>query len=183
VSCDTLGARGTGRRRRFGQSRLTHTSRDAGQPSGRVPLTADDKTPVYQWFWAGTQNETKRLSPDLKYTVSRHVVAKRIISLSQLLFDRIPREPIDGTAPEARARYARSRSRRSSWLSASRDVQDEAQRRRLPDRDNRVAWLWHQGHAGLVTTRYLRRLFHHYLSFSFEAQVSQDPCSFNAALA
>jgi hypothetical protein len=38
--------------------------------------------PVYQWFWAGTHRETKMLSPDLKYTVKRHVVAKRAIPVS-----------------------------------------------------------------------------------------------------
>ncbi|GAB1318337.1 hypothetical protein MFIFM68171_08547 [Madurella fahalii] len=31
----------------------------------------------YQWFWAGTQEQTKLLTPDLTQTVSRHVVVKR----------------------------------------------------------------------------------------------------------
>ncbi|KAF2498534.1 hypothetical protein BU16DRAFT_615564 [Lophium mytilinum] len=35
--------------------------------------------PVYQWFWAGTHGDTKTLTPDLKYTVKRHVVVKRAI--------------------------------------------------------------------------------------------------------
>ncbi|PVH89045.1 hypothetical protein DL98DRAFT_508886 [Cadophora sp. DSE1049] len=33
----------------------------------------------YQWYWAGTQEETKKLTPDLKHTVKRYVVAKRVI--------------------------------------------------------------------------------------------------------
>lgn len=33
----------------------------------------------YQWFWAGTQDESRRLSPDLRHAVKRHVVVKRIV--------------------------------------------------------------------------------------------------------
>ncbi|KAL5593038.1 hypothetical protein FOBRF1_012140 [Fusarium oxysporum] len=34
----------------------------------------------YQWFWAGTQDESRRLSSDLRHAVKRHVVVKRIVS-------------------------------------------------------------------------------------------------------
>ncbi|RKK66282.1 hypothetical protein BFJ69_g15546 [Fusarium oxysporum] len=34
----------------------------------------------YQWFWAGTQDESGRLSSDLRHAVKRHVVVKRIVS-------------------------------------------------------------------------------------------------------
>lgn len=37
----------------------------------------------YQWYWAGNQDETKKLTPDLKHTVKRHVVAKRIIPIDK----------------------------------------------------------------------------------------------------
>ncbi|KAH8689197.1 hypothetical protein BGW36DRAFT_433961 [Talaromyces proteolyticus] len=40
------------------------------------------KLPRYQWFWAGTHDDTKRLTPDLRHTVTRHVVVKRIIPAS-----------------------------------------------------------------------------------------------------
>ncbi|KAF1809508.1 hypothetical protein P152DRAFT_159314 [Eremomyces bilateralis CBS 781.70] len=33
----------------------------------------------YQWFWAGNQEETKQLTPDLKRTLKIHVVAKRVL--------------------------------------------------------------------------------------------------------
>jgi hypothetical protein len=36
---------------------------------------------VYQWFWAGTHGETKTLTPDVKYTVKRHIVATRMIPI------------------------------------------------------------------------------------------------------
>jgi hypothetical protein len=35
--------------------------------------------PRYQWFWAGNQQETEILTPDLKHTVKRHIVVKRVI--------------------------------------------------------------------------------------------------------
>ncbi|KAL3458365.1 hypothetical protein BJX64DRAFT_279954 [Aspergillus heterothallicus] len=45
--------------------------------SENVPVGDD---PVrYQWFWAGTQDESGRLSSDLRHAVKRHVVVKRII--------------------------------------------------------------------------------------------------------
>ncbi|KAH6856921.1 hypothetical protein B0I37DRAFT_368797 [Chaetomium sp. MPI-CAGE-AT-0009] len=41
----------------------------------------NEERPVFQWFWTGTHRETETLTPDLKYTVKRHVVAKRIIPI------------------------------------------------------------------------------------------------------
>jgi hypothetical protein len=38
-----------------------------------------DEQVRYQWFWAGTQDESRRLSTDLRHAVKRHVVAKRIV--------------------------------------------------------------------------------------------------------
>ncbi|KAL4880650.1 hypothetical protein BJY04DRAFT_219120 [Aspergillus karnatakaensis] len=43
------------------------------EPGSREPVR-------YQWFWAGTQDESRRLSTDLKHAVKRHVVVKRIVS-------------------------------------------------------------------------------------------------------
>lgn len=45
----------------------------------RPKAAAEEERPRYQWYWAGTHKESKRLSPDMKHTVKRHVVAKRII--------------------------------------------------------------------------------------------------------
>lgn len=47
--------------------------------------TASAKLPQYQWYWAGTHEETKHLTADLKHTVKRHVVVKRIVELSDFL--------------------------------------------------------------------------------------------------
>lgn len=41
----------------------------------------------YQWFWAGSQEETGRLTPDLKHTVKRHVMIKRIIPVEHFPFN------------------------------------------------------------------------------------------------
>ncbi|KAL3447636.1 hypothetical protein BJX65DRAFT_276505 [Aspergillus insuetus] len=38
----------------------------------------------YQWFWAGTQDESGRLSSDLKHAVKRHVVVKRIVPVGMI---------------------------------------------------------------------------------------------------
>ncbi|PKX90611.1 uncharacterized protein P174DRAFT_506265 [Aspergillus novofumigatus IBT 16806] len=38
-----------------------------------------DEQVRYQWFWAGTQDESRRLSTDLRHAVKRHVVVKRIV--------------------------------------------------------------------------------------------------------
>jgi hypothetical protein len=41
--------------------------------------TGLDEQVRYQWFWAGTQDESRRLSTDLRHAVKRHVVVKRIV--------------------------------------------------------------------------------------------------------
>jgi hypothetical protein len=35
--------------------------------------------PRYQWYWMGNQEETATLTPDLKHTVNRHIIVKRVI--------------------------------------------------------------------------------------------------------
>ncbi|KAF5724799.1 hypothetical protein FMUND_476 [Fusarium mundagurra] len=42
-------------------------------------LPGSDDPARYQWFWAGTQDESRRLSSDLRHAVKRHVVVKRIV--------------------------------------------------------------------------------------------------------
>ena len=46
---------------------------------------ASVKLPQHQWYWAGTHEETRHLTADLKHTVKRHVVIKRIINFSDFL--------------------------------------------------------------------------------------------------
>ena len=41
----------------------------------------DEPQPRYQWFWSGNQQETELLTSDLKHTVKRHVVVKRVIDV------------------------------------------------------------------------------------------------------
>jgi hypothetical protein len=43
------------------------------------PATTNLKCPRYQWFWVGNQEETEVLTPDLRHTVKRHIVMKRVI--------------------------------------------------------------------------------------------------------
>jgi len=50
--------------------------------SGPKPSNESAHRPFYQWFWAGTHEHTKTLTPDLKYTVKRHVVTKRAIPVA-----------------------------------------------------------------------------------------------------
>ncbi|KAL2855657.1 hypothetical protein BJX68DRAFT_264013 [Aspergillus pseudodeflectus] len=47
----------------------------------------------YQWFWAGTQDESGRLSSDLKHAVKGHVVVKRIVPVGMTA--PLPSEAID----------------------------------------------------------------------------------------
>lgn len=42
--------------------------------------------PRHQWYWSGTQDETKRLTPDLKHAVQWHIVVTRVISVDELEF-------------------------------------------------------------------------------------------------
>jgi hypothetical protein len=46
----------------------------------------------YQWFWAGTHEDTKKLTPDLKHTVTRHVVVKRIMPVERFPFGSVETE-------------------------------------------------------------------------------------------
>jgi hypothetical protein len=46
----------------------------------------------YQWFWAGTHEDTKKLTPDLKHTVTRHVVVKRIMPVEGFPFGSVETE-------------------------------------------------------------------------------------------
>jgi hypothetical protein len=54
---------------------------DVGQPPRK------HKCARYQWFWAGSQEESKKLTPDLKHTVKRHVVVTRIVPAEGFPFD------------------------------------------------------------------------------------------------
>jgi hypothetical protein len=47
----------------------------------------------YQWFWAGTQDESGRLSSDLKHAVKRHAVVKRIVPVGMI--EPLPHEAVD----------------------------------------------------------------------------------------
>jgi len=68
--------------------------------------------PRYQWYWAGTQDETKKLTPDLKHSVKRHIVVRRIIpiknfpgkriSAAKALRDAIDRQDTEYTTPESK---------------------------------------------------------------------------------
>ncbi|KAH8889478.1 hypothetical protein GQ53DRAFT_216395 [Thozetella sp. PMI_491] len=44
----------------------------------------DPWAPRHQWFWEGTQNDTKKLTPDLTYTVKRNIEVKRIVDMSSI---------------------------------------------------------------------------------------------------
>jgi hypothetical protein len=48
----------------------------------------------YQWFWAGTHEDTKKLTPDLKHTVTRHVVVKRIMPVEGFPFGSVKTEQL-----------------------------------------------------------------------------------------
>lgn len=39
----------------------------------------ESDVPQYQWFWEATHRETESLTADLKHTVKRHVVVKRVV--------------------------------------------------------------------------------------------------------
>jgi hypothetical protein len=43
----------------------------------------------YQWFWEGTQEETKKLTPDLKHSVKRHIVVRRVIPIENFPTKRV----------------------------------------------------------------------------------------------
>jgi hypothetical protein len=43
----------------------------------------------FQWFWAGTQEDTKKLTADLKHTVKRHVVVRRVVPINEFPVQRV----------------------------------------------------------------------------------------------
>jgi hypothetical protein len=49
--------------------------------SGKIAESKLNERPVYQWFWSGTHGDSRTLTPDLKHTVKRHVVVKRVKSV------------------------------------------------------------------------------------------------------
>ncbi|KAL3480155.1 hypothetical protein BJX99DRAFT_220830 [Aspergillus californicus] len=57
--------------------------------------TASGEQVRYQWFWAGTQDESGRLSSDLRHAVKRHVVVKRIVPKEMIA--PLPSETVDAT--------------------------------------------------------------------------------------
>lgn len=87
--------------------------------SRNAPLSAaDEKVPRYQWFWAGTHEETKKLTPDLKHTVKRHVVVKRIVSLRDFPLDN-DEHPVKKTTAVNPAREKRNATRTGGSTSTS----------------------------------------------------------------
>ncbi|KAE8444794.1 hypothetical protein EG329_014254 [Mollisiaceae sp. DMI_Dod_QoI] len=48
-----------------------------------------DRHERYRWFWAGTHEETKKLTPDLKHSVKRHVVVRRVIPIGDFPVQKI----------------------------------------------------------------------------------------------
>ncbi|KAK1751200.1 hypothetical protein QBC47DRAFT_392424 [Echria macrotheca] len=64
----------------------------------KPPESGAKEQPVFQWFWAGTHRQTETLTPDLKYTVKRHVVAKRIIPIES--FPSLREEKMEEEEPD-----------------------------------------------------------------------------------
>src|SRR4051794_8983129 len=50
-----------------------HRLLDHQRPKAAAAAAAavEEERPRYQWYWAGTHQESKRLSPDMKHTVKR----------------------------------------------------------------------------------------------------------------
>jgi hypothetical protein len=53
----------------------------------------------YQWFWAGTHSDTEILAPDMKHTVKRHVVVKRVVAVEELTPEKTSVDGIGSVEP------------------------------------------------------------------------------------
>ncbi|KUL82951.1 hypothetical protein ZTR_10280 [Talaromyces verruculosus] len=76
---------------------------------------------IHQWYWQGTQAATKTLSPDLKYTVKRHVFVKRIIPRAYFPTDRVRSGKRLHEVLKQEIRPREMSSHRSERLAAQRD--------------------------------------------------------------
>jgi len=47
------------------------------------------EVPRYQWFWAATHRETESLTPDIKHTVKRHIVVRRVVPVHAFPVERV----------------------------------------------------------------------------------------------
>ncbi len=100
----------------------------------KAAAAAEEERPRYQWYWAGTHQESKRLSPDMKHTVKRHVVAKRIIPQELL----VPREnEQEKTVPPERAA---GEAEDPSAASASKTATDEQPPAASPGRQDNASY-------------------------------------------
>ncbi|KAL4971180.1 hypothetical protein BDW66DRAFT_146562 [Aspergillus desertorum] len=75
----------------------------------------------YQWFWAGTQDESRRLSPDLRHAVKRHVVVKRIVPEEMV----VPLLPVEGEGDPEDPAIATRRIIRAHRMKARRGHGEE----------------------------------------------------------
>lgn len=76
--------------REYLEAKMGRTLRDDFRdPLGNT--RPESKRPRYQWFWAGTQKETEVLTPDLKYSIKRHVSVKRVIPIDEFPVDIVKR--------------------------------------------------------------------------------------------
>ncbi|GAM43821.1 hypothetical protein TCE0_060r18947 [Talaromyces pinophilus] len=84
-------------------------------------LAYGDELAIHQWYWQGTQAATKTLSPDLKYTVKRHVFVKRIIPRADFPTDRVRSGKRLHKVLKQEIRLREMSSHRSERLAAQRD--------------------------------------------------------------
>jgi hypothetical protein len=79
----------------------------------------------YQWFWAGNQQETKILTPDLKHTVKRHIVVKRVIDIKDF--------------PESRLKRARETQKAVKKETRLRSIDPAERLEKIADSSERIA--------------------------------------------
>jgi len=130
--------------------------------NSRAPLD-DKRLPRYQWFWAGTQDETKKLTPDLKHTVKRHVVVKRVVSLADF-----PLGTVEHIMPEEReVNRAWQLSDSTAWNNDTLEAPEMLS----------VNW---RGKPRRVRPNYLLRALKRYFTFRFCINVSSPKfCEIN----
>jgi hypothetical protein len=96
--------------------------------------------PRYQWFWAANYKEIATLTPDLTYTVKRHVLVKRAVPIDSFPIERLEsaRRVLHGRAwvDKAESRNATPHeldsARSSLWIK-----EDEAWAGLLDDRQSK----------------------------------------------
>jgi hypothetical protein len=70
------------------------------QPQTQARLGEPPENPCHQWFWTGTHRDTKTLTPDLKYTVKRHIVVKRSLPVERFPLPTIQESKGTETLPQ-----------------------------------------------------------------------------------